>query len=195
MEDILNEIKSFKRDEKNKREYLERELENWKKLLLSEREKKEIFLKKYEDECLKVKELKIILQKIYKTLIPDEDREIIGVGPNSINGDKGYTSILPIVKRVKIENDLLREGTETIFNSIKKELSSTDEELSYDDEEETEIEEIMYEGVKYLNEKTLESRVYDEDGDLVGYLRDKKIVFLNSAWEKCHLNMRDKERM
>ena len=195
MDDILSEIRTFKKEEKNKREYLEKELENWKKLLLSEREKKEIFLKKYQDECLKVKELKVILQKIYKTLIPDEDREIIGVGTNSINGDKGYTSILPIVKRVKNENDLLREGTENIFNSIKKELSSTDEELSYDDEEETEIEEIIYEGVKYLNEKTLESRVYDEDGDLVGYLRDKKIEFLNSAWEKCHLNMRDKEMM
>ena len=195
MDDILNEIRIFKREEKNKREYLEKELESWKKLLLSEREKKEIFLKKYQDECLKVKELKIILQKIYKTLIPDEDREIIGVGTNTINGDKDYTSILPIVKRVKNENDLLREGTETIFNSIKKELGSTDDELSYDDEDETEIEEIIYEGVKYLNEKTIESRIYDEDGDHVGYLRDKKVEFINSAWEKCHLNMRDKERM
>ena len=195
MDDILNEIRIFKLEEKNKREYLETEIENWKKLLLSEREKKEKSQKDYRDECLKVKELKIILQKIYKTLIPEGDREIIGSGSNSINGDKGYVSILPIVKRVKNENDLLRKGTESIFMSIKKELCSTDEELQYDDDEETEIEEIIYEGVKYLKENTIESRIYDEDGDHIGCLRDKKLEFLNSAWEKCHLNMRDKERM
>ena len=43
--DILRDIKIFKNEEKNKREYLNNEIDNWKKLLLSERGTKEKYHK------------------------------------------------------------------------------------------------------------------------------------------------------
>jgi hypothetical protein len=199
--DILRDIKIFKNEEKNKREYLNNEIDNWKKLLLSERGTKEKYHKLllsekktkeeyqgyYKQECFKVCELEKKLRDIYKTLSPKED--IMDCRSLPTDDEEKYTEILPLINKIKNENDKLKEGTDSIFSSIRRELHSP-EELIYDNEEDTEINDFIYDGVKYFNEKTLESKVFDEDGDHVGYLQRDKIEFINSGWAKCHEKMK-----
>lgn len=199
IDEILREIREFKREEKKKREKLEEEISCLKEVIFNEKENKKVYLKKYQDELRKShvenKELRTIICNMYNTIFSDEnEREVMC---RTFHIDR-FREVVPktklFMKRLRTDNETLVKRSEDILSSIKTELRKSETELSYDiySEDEDDYMEFIYEGVKYMRDTNEKSSVYDEEGDHIGYWINENIHFLNDTRERNHNDMKEK---
>ena len=199
VDEILREIREFKREEKKKREKLEEEISSLKEVVFNEKENKKVYLKKYQDELRKShvenKELRTIICNMYNTFLSDEnEREVMC---RTFHIDR-FREVVPktklFMKRIRTDNETLVKRSEDILSSIKTELRKSETELSYDiySEDEDDYMEFIYEGVKYMRDTNEKSSVYDEEGDHIGYWINENIHFLNDTRKRYHNDMKEK---
>ena len=199
VDEILREIREFKREEKKKRENLEEEISSLKEVVFNEKENKKVYLKKYQDELRKShvenKELRTIICNMYNTFLSDEnEREVMC---RTFHIDR-FREVVPktklFMKRIRTDNETLVKRSEDILSSIKTELRKSETELSYDiySEDEDDYMEFIYEGVKYMRDTNEKSSVYDEEGDHIGYWINENIHFLNDTRKRNHNDMKEK---
>lgn len=199
VDEILREIREFKREEKKKREKLEEEISSLKEVVFNEKENKKVYLKKYQDELRKSnvenKELRTIICNMYNTFLSDEnEREVMC---RTFHIDR-FREVVPktklFMKRIRTDNETLVKRSEDILSSIKTELRKSETELSYDiySEDEDDYMEFIYEGVKYMRDTNEKSSVYDEEGDHIGYWINENIHFLNDTRKRNHNDMKEK---
>lgn len=199
VDEILREIREFKREEKKKREKLEEEISSLKEVVFNETENKKVYLKKYQDELRKShvenKELRTIICNMYNTFLSDEnEREVMC---RTFHIDR-FREVVPktklFMKRIRTDNETLVKRSEDILSSIKTELRKSETELSYDiySEDEDDYMEFIYEGVKYMRDTNEKSSVYDEEGDHIGYWINENIHFLNDTRKRNHNDMKEK---
>ena len=199
IDEILREIREFKREEKKKREKLEEEISCLKEVIFNEKENKKVYLKKYQDELRKShvenKELRTIICNMYNTIFSDEnEREVMC---RTFHIDR-FREVVPktklFMKRLRTDNEILVKRSEDILSSIKTELRKSETELSYDiySEDEDDYMEFIYEGVKYMRDTNEKSSVYDEEGDHIGYWINENIHFLNDTRKRNHNDMKEK---
>lgn len=199
VDEILREIREFKREEKKKREKLEEEISSLKEVVFNEKENKKVYLKKYQDELRKSnvenKELRTIICNMYNTFLSDEnEREVMC---RTFHIDR-FREVVPktklFMKRIRTDNETLVKRSEDILSSIKTELRKSETELSYDiySEDEDDYMEFIYEGVKYMRDTNVKSSVYDDEGDHIGYWINENIHFLNDTRRRHHNDMKEK---
>jgi len=199
VDEILREIREFKREEKKKREKLGEEISSLKEVVFNEKENKKVYLKKYQDELRKShvenKELRTIICNMYNTFLSDEnEREVMC---RTFHIDR-FREVVPktklFMKRIRTDNETLVKRSEDILSSIKTELRKSETELSYDiySEDEDDYMEFIYEGVKYMRDTNEKSSVYDEEGDHIGYWINENIHFLNDTRRRNHNDMKEK---
>lgn len=199
IDEILREIREFKREEKKKREKLEEDISCLKEVIFNEKENKKVYLKKYQDELRKShvenKELRTIICNMYNTIFSDEnEREVMC---RTFHIDR-FREVVPktklFMKRLRTDNETLVKRSEDILSSIKTELRKSETELSYDiySEDEEDYMEFIYEGVKYMRDTNEKSSVYDEEGDHIGYWINENIHFLNDTRKRNHNDMKEK---
>ena len=202
VDEILREIREFKREEKKKREKLEEEISSLKEVVFNETENKKVYLKKYQDELRKShvenKELRTIICNMYNTFLSDEnEREVMC---RTFHIDR-FREVVPktklFMKRIRTDNETLVKRSEDILSSIKTELRKSETELSYDiySEDEDDYMEFIYEGVKYMRDTNEKSSVYDEEGDHIGYWINENIHFLNDTRRRNHNDMKEKYKI
>jgi hypothetical protein len=202
VDEILREIREFKREEKKKRENLEEEISSLKEVVFNEKENKKVYLKKYQDELRKShvenKELRTIICNMYNTFLSDEnEREVMC---RTFHIDR-FREVVPktklFMKRIRTDNETLVKRSEDILSSIKTELRKSETELSYDiySEDEDDYMEFIYEGVKYMRDTNEKSSVYDEEGDHIGYWINENIHFLNDTRRRNHNDMKEKYKI
>ena len=202
VDEILREIREFKREEKKKREKLEEEISSLKEVVFNEKENKKVYLKKYQDELRKShvenKELRTIICNMYNTFLSDEnEREVMC---RTFHIDR-FREVEPktklFMKRIRTDNETLVKRSEDILSSIKTELRKSETELSYDiySEDEDDYMEFIYEGVKYMRDTNEKSSVYDEEGDHIGYWINENIHFLNDTRRRHHNDMKEKYKI
>ena len=199
VDEILREIREFKREEKKKREILEEEISSLKEVVFNEKENKKVYLKKYQDELRKShvenKELRTIICNMYNTFLSDENEREVMCRTFHIDRFREVVAKTKLfMKRIRTDNETLVKRSEDILSSIKTELRKSETELSYDiySEDEDDYMEFIYEGVKYMRDTNEKSSVYDEEGDHIGYWINENIHFLNDTRKRNHNDMKEK---